>query len=521
MPLKFPAIAAAIPGAGTGVRAAAEAPSEDSSPSSPHTIAIRRGNTVAEDVEPLAERLIPHAEVGSGEVDLSLGEEVTGDQNDDGDEDEGEDEWEAEEKRYQAKLLRKENDDAVTGDGLFDDGGRAVGSAVRALAKRLLVALEAEKERSNSSILDSSSTSSSSPSPPSAPGADSLAAATDFSRLSGPHGERLQNEGQGQGEEKAERNPEDQEDQSEEARLARAEEIVKNNMFRFQHAVTHDTFLCVFVVFSLFNHSCAPNACVVLPLEAGGVGVAETEESGVGVGGAEDGQKTEEEGQAAPFEGRARVVAIRDIAPGEEITIDYGAAPLLLPRDLRRGELKKGWGFDCACVRCRDPPAADRNLETTAPDPLPEREAKRTGIMFDVCTGAALTRRDGISVGMLPEEFFDDAWMGRCKDFVRSDALGNAHWRKMVVRELVLPYILGDGEWELGAQMLEDHIRAMRQILPSCHVAKVTYCRTLHFVLGQSTGAGLQPAEADERVSAVEPEWPELKRIYLGEETAA
>ncbi len=47
--------------------------------------------------------------------------------------------------------------------------------------------------------------------------------------------------------------------------------------------------------------------------------------------------------------------AVRDIAPGEEVSFSYiGAHTLMAPeeRDERRALLERRWGFGCECVRC-------------------------------------------------------------------------------------------------------------------------------------------------------------------------
>jgi hypothetical protein len=51
--------------------------------------------------------------------------------------------------------------------------------------------------------------------------------------------------------------------------------------------------------------------------------------------------------------GTLRVVATRDLAPGDEVTISYlGEAGAGLPVGDRRGRLAAGYGFECRCARC-------------------------------------------------------------------------------------------------------------------------------------------------------------------------
>jgi hypothetical protein len=73
---------------------------------------------------------------------------------------------------------------------------------------------------------------------------------------------------------------------------------------------------------ALLNHACAPNAAAVFP-ELG----------------AEPGREV-----------RVRVVAIRDIAAGEEITTAY--VDTTLPTALRRAALSETYRFDCSCSLC-------------------------------------------------------------------------------------------------------------------------------------------------------------------------
>jgi hypothetical protein len=44
--------------------------------------------------------------------------------------------------------------------------------------------------------------------------------------------------------------------------------------------------------------------------------------------------------------------ALRDLAPGEEVTISYLYAALEAPRSVRQEQLKQHWNFDCQCSVC-------------------------------------------------------------------------------------------------------------------------------------------------------------------------
>ena len=48
---------------------------------------------------------------------------------------------------------------------------------------------------------------------------------------------------------------------------------------------------------------------------------------------------------------RITVIAQRDIAPGEELTISY--VPVEMPKAERQTILKEHYGFTCLCHRCR------------------------------------------------------------------------------------------------------------------------------------------------------------------------
>lgn len=53
--------------------------------------------------------------------------------------------------------------------------------------------------------------------------------------------------------------------------------------------------------------------------------------------------------------------AVRDIAPGEELSIAYTDA--MAPSAQRRGHLKFAWGFECSCAACARGNAADEAVQ--------------------------------------------------------------------------------------------------------------------------------------------------------------
>jgi len=51
-----------------------------------------------------------------------------------------------------------------------------------------------------------------------------------------------------------------------------------------------------------------------------------------------------------------QVIALRDVAPGEDVLVSYlGEGDLLKPTEHRRRLTSRTWGFSCDCVRCRRP----------------------------------------------------------------------------------------------------------------------------------------------------------------------
>lgn len=97
---------------------------------------------------------------------------------------------------------------------------------------------------------------------------------------------------------------------------------------------------------ALVNHSCDPNAVVVFPRSAK---------------------------DPASQEPEAQVIAIRDISPGEEVSVDFWLLALsftikqiftsyidtTLPRAQRQEALSATYNFSCQCELCSRPPAPD------------------------------------------------------------------------------------------------------------------------------------------------------------------
>jgi hypothetical protein len=110
--------------------------------------------------------------------------------------------------------------------------------------------------------------------------------------------------------------------------------IVESNAFGFENpAQNNNEWLAVYNHISRINHSCVPNA--------------RTSDICTSVDANPNPNHT----------GQMKVIATKDIALGEEITIEYLKDALfwMRPRNLRVFELRTHWHFDCNCNAC--PPA--------------------------------------------------------------------------------------------------------------------------------------------------------------------
>ena len=93
------------------------------------------------------------------------------------------------------------------------------------------------------------------------------------------------------------------------------------NDFSIRDAMDEKFGAGLFIEASVFNHSCRPNAARV-------------------------------------FDGKhMQVRAMRRIAVGEEITLQYGS--ILYPKDHRQKHLKEGFHFVCNCMRCQEDDAEE------------------------------------------------------------------------------------------------------------------------------------------------------------------
>ncbi|KAK3257549.1 hypothetical protein CYMTET_33367 [Cymbomonas tetramitiformis] len=102
----------------------------------------------------------------------------------------------------------------------------------------------------------------------------------------------------------------------------------RTNMF-----LTDGGFIVLFDRLSIFNHECSPNSCYHQQfVSTGPTTAAGTEATVVGT-----------------------IMTIRDVDPGEELTIAYNPQALMVLRELRKEFLKNTHGFPCSCRRCTEP----------------------------------------------------------------------------------------------------------------------------------------------------------------------
>ena len=96
------------------------------------------------------------------------------------------------------------------------------------------------------------------------------------------------------------------------------QDILKTNSFACQLAdgEAGDGYMCLFPRVARINHACRPNAYA----------------------------------KFEPATLRMRVVALREIEQGEEVSISYGRVEL--PYVERRRLYQEGWGFECGCEMC-------------------------------------------------------------------------------------------------------------------------------------------------------------------------
>ncbi|CAO1613572.1 unnamed protein product [Jaminaea pallidilutea] len=94
-----------------------------------------------------------------------------------------------------------------------------------------------------------------------------------------------------------------------------------SNAFQLSTGMLDDVGMCISPGLSMLNHSCVPNTAQVFPL-----------------------------GPQAPGTQAMALVAIRDIKPGEELTVTY--IDTAMPRSRRQAVLLEEYGFACDCEGC-------------------------------------------------------------------------------------------------------------------------------------------------------------------------
>ena len=91
-------------------------------------------------------------------------------------------------------------------------------------------------------------------------------------------------------------------------------EKIIGNTFGYQNIDMKQIGLAIYVIESAYEHSCVPNACVVY--------------NGTTI----------------------QVVALKNIYPGEKITISY--VPLIYSQEVRAGLLESQFSSKCSCIKC-------------------------------------------------------------------------------------------------------------------------------------------------------------------------
>lgn len=97
-------------------------------------------------------------------------------------------------------------------------------------------------------------------------------------------------------------------------------------------------------------------------------------------------------------------MAVRDIAPGEELSVSY--IDLLLPRAQRQERLHD-WGFECSCALCRLDDAASAAADKRIDDIL-ELRAR-----LDAKDAPGVTANTGIELAILYEDEHLDTYVGQ------------------------------------------------------------------------------------------------------------
>lgn len=224
-----------------------------------------------------------------------------------------------------------------------------------------------------------------------------------------------------------------------EALLARNQSHVKAirqlyaNCFLHHEDSTHKDYLALYTDISMLNHSCTPNAALETRLAK------------------------KDDGSCVAV---SRVVLLRDISAGEEVTIAYRL--IAAPRDIRRSYFKRYYGFECCCPRCCNCPTPQLSsidsLWSAAPCCSSDAETtlhRRLSKLFDYVLDPL------VSETIVPTLSRLDALVGLLRLYVsQGDAdiwgvFGKNHsaqyfWKGAAVREAILDVIKRDPESEVN-----------------------------------------------------------------------
>ncbi|KAI0076540.1 SET domain-containing protein [Panus rudis PR-1116 ss-1] len=149
---------------------------------------------------------------------------------------------------------------------------------------------------------------------------------------------------------------------------------------------------------ALVNHSCEPNSVMVFPHTPNTPAIQEP---------------------------RMHLVAIRDIAPGDEIVASY--IDITLPRELRLKALKETYNFDCRCKLCRKKSENDPRSCMYCPKscgglcPLPTEENNLT--RCNKCKAAVASTDAVLDAVRVGQEGLDKATTLQFKDPVKAKQL--------------------------------------------------------------------------------------------------
>jgi len=214
----------------------------------------------------------------------------------------------------------------------------------------------------------------------------------------------------------------------------------------------------IFPRVSLINHACAPNA--VLSMH------------------------------------RGEVLACRDIAEGEEITISYTCERVYAPTELRQQVLKRGWDFTCQCARCSDVRGDELLQSCVRQLTEPELAQLKAWSLYFSNRGTnavqGLVARDGSGKQPPDPNRLTPELASRVLEVMRQDQafLVPAHWVLQCARHLYLKYFvellryqecgsLEPGELDITAAHRSDFLAVLaaytvanRAVLPRWCLAK-------------------------------------------------